>query len=137
MFYIGLNKKLHDITHHTLFFDEDFEEHARDIYKTPRWPRAPQFYVSCTSVTDPTVAPQGCENLVVLIPVAAGLDDTTELREKYLQTIIDRFEKITGQSIRNNIVFRRSYAHAEVLERRLIVSTDSPIALPTSLMAPR
>ncbi|MEI9920313.1 MAG: phytoene desaturase family protein [Bacteroidota bacterium] len=113
LFYVGLNKKLKDITHHTLFFDEDFDVHAEDIYKTPRWPKAPQFYVSCTSATDPTVAPAGCENLVFLIPVASGLDDTQELREKYFHMIIERFERLTNQSIRDNIVFSRSYAHAD------------------------
>lgn len=113
LFYLGLNKKLQNIRHHTLFFDEDFDVHAKEIYKTPQWPTAPQFYVSCTSVTDPTVAPAGCENLVVLIPVAAGLEDTPGLREQYLDMVIRRFEKMTGQSIRNNIVFNRSYAHAD------------------------
>lgn len=113
LFYLGLNKKLQNIRHHTLFFDEDFDVHAKEIYKTPQWPTAPQFYVSCTSVTDPTVAPAGCENLVVLIPVAAGLEDTPGLREQYLDMVIRRFEKMTGQSIRDNIVFNRSYAHAD------------------------
>jgi phytoene desaturase len=115
MFYIGLNKKLANMCHHTLFFDEDFDTHAREIYRAPQWPEAPQFYVSCTSVTDPAVAPVGCENLVVLIPVASGLDDTPEVRQKYFDMVIHRLEKMTGQSIRNNIVFNRSYAHADFI----------------------
>jgi phytoene desaturase len=113
LFYIGLNKRLTSMCHHTLFFDEDFDVHAKEIYKTPRWPGAPQFYLSCTSVTDTTVAPAGCENLVVLIPVAAGLDDTPALRQKYFDLVIGRVEKMTGQSIRDNIVFKRSYAHSD------------------------
>lgn len=111
LFYIGLNKKLKNMSHHTLFFDEDFAEHARDIYKEPRWPRAPQFYVSCTSVSDPTTAPAGSENLVILIPVAAGLNDDRQTREKYFDMVIARIEKLTGESLRNNIVFKQSYAH--------------------------
>jgi phytoene desaturase len=111
LFYIGLNKKLGNMSHHTLFFDEDFGRHAKEIYKDPRWPHAPQFYVSCTSATDATVAPDGCENLVVLIPVASGLKDEPELREKYLHMVIKRLEKMTGQQLRNNIMFTRSYAH--------------------------
>lgn len=115
LFYIGLNKKLENMAHHTLFFDEDFGQHAKEIYKDPKWPTAPQFYVSCTSVSDETTAPAGCENLVVLIPVAAGLVDTQETREKYFRIIIDRLEKVTGQSLRNNIVFKRSYAHQDFI----------------------
>lgn len=113
LLYLGLNKKLKNMTHHTLFFDEDFGKHADQIYKDPQWPTAPQFYVSCTSATDPTTAPAGCENLVALIPVAAGLSDSPEIREKYSNIVIDRLEKITGQSIRDSIVFRKTYAHKD------------------------
>ncbi|HZY77879.1 MAG TPA: phytoene desaturase family protein [Cyclobacteriaceae bacterium] len=116
LFYIGVNKKLRNLRHHTLFFDEDFGLHANEIYKDPRWPQSPQFYVSCTSVSDPSTAPEGCENLVVLIPVAAGLNDEPHIREKYFNMIVDRFEKVTGESIRNNIVFKRSYAHRDFID---------------------
>lgn len=113
LFYIGLNRKLKNMAHHTLFFDEDFNVHAKEIYRDPRWPQAPQFYLSCTSVNDPTTAPPGCENLVALIPVAAGLDDTPQTRDRFFKMIIDRIEKVTGQSIRNSIVFNQSYAHQD------------------------
>jgi phytoene desaturase len=113
LFYIGLNKKLKNMSHHTLFFDTNFDQHSKEIYKDPQWPTAPQFYVSCTSVSDNTTAPPGCENLVILIPVAAGLIDDHHTREKYFNIIIDRFEKLTGESLRNNIVFKQSYAHAD------------------------
>lgn len=115
LFYIGLNKKLENMAHHTLFFDEDFGQHAKDIYKEPQWPAAPQFYVSCTSVTDLTTAPAGHENLVVLIPVAAGLNDEPKTREKYLDMVIDRLENVTGQKLRDHIVFKRSYAHRDFI----------------------
>ena len=116
LFYVGLNKKLQNMSHHTLFFDVDFDSHAEDIYKHPQWPGAPQFYVSCASHTDPTTAPPGCENLVILIPVASGLNDEPYIREKYLNAIIARMEKVTGQSIRDSIVFKRSYAHSDFID---------------------
>lgn len=115
IFYVGVNKRVSGLLHHTLYFDQDFGRHAKEIYDQPQWPTSPQFYVSAPSVTDPTVAPAGCENLFFLIPVAPGLPDSAELREKYFQTILDRFEKLMGQSIRDNIVFKRSYAHADFI----------------------
>lgn len=111
LFYLGINKRLHGLLHHTLFFDEDFTRHANEIYEKPQWPTAPQFYISCASQTDSGIAPQGCENLVVLIPVAPGLVDTDETREKYYSLVMRRLEKITGQSIIDHVVFKRSYAH--------------------------
>ncbi len=111
LYYVGLNKKLQGITHHTLFFDTSFEKHGKEIYTEPEWPSDPLFYVSATSVTDETVAPAGCENLFFLIPVAAGLTgDTEEVREIYFQKIVERYEKQTGQEILNSIVFKKTFA---------------------------
>ncbi|WKZ58362.1 MAG: phytoene desaturase family protein [Cyclobacteriaceae bacterium] len=111
IFYVGLNKKIEGVLHHTLFFDQDFIKHAEEIYEKPQWPTQPQFYISCPSKTDPTVAPAGHENVFFLIPVAPGLKDDEETRERYFNMVVDRFEQMTGQSIRSNIVFKRSYAH--------------------------
>jgi phytoene desaturase len=110
LYYIGLNKKVADIKHHNLFFDEDFDAHARDIYTNPKWPEKPLFYVSCTSKTDSSVAPTGCENLFFLMPIAPGLTDDEATRGKYFELMISRFESITGQSIRDHIVVKRGYA---------------------------
>ena len=111
LFYIGLNKKLNNVLHHSLFFDTDFGVHGAEIYTEPKWPENPLFYVSVTSVTDTTTAPDGFENLFFLIPVAAGLQgDTEELREKYFENIIARFESRTGQDIKRNIIYKKSYS---------------------------
>ncbi len=110
LYYIGTNKKVPGILHHNLFFDEDFDEHAHQIYTDPQWPDKPLFYVSCTSKTDPSVAPEGGENLFFLMPVAPGLNDDEATREKYFNIMLDRFERITGNIIRDSIVVKRSYA---------------------------
>lgn len=111
LYYVGLNKKLKNILHHSLFFDVDFDKHGKEIYDHPQWPGEPLFYVSATSVTDETVAPPGCENLFFLIPVAAGLKgDTAELRDEYFNKIIRRFEKHTGEKITDNIIFKKTYS---------------------------
>lgn len=110
LFFVGVNKKLDNIEHHNLFFDEDFEQHAKEIYTNPQWPSKPLFYVACTSKTDDTVAPTDGENLFFLIPIAPGLHDDDATREKYFDLVVDRFEHITGESIKDNIVVKRSYA---------------------------
>ncbi len=115
IYYLGINKRIKGLLHHTLFFDQDFSLHAREIYDEPRWPTAPQFYVSCPSKTDSEVAPQGAENLFVLVPVAPGLDDSEAVRQQYFESILPRLEKLLGESIREHIVFSRSYAHADFI----------------------
>ena len=111
IYYIGINKKLENVLHHSLFFDTDFQQHGEEIYTTQQWPVDPLFYVCAASVTDGTVAPPGHENLFFLVPVAAGLKgDTEELRDEYFEKILTRFEEHTGEQIRDAVVFKRSYS---------------------------
>ncbi|WP_162052747.1 phytoene desaturase family protein [Pontibacter pamirensis] len=116
LFYLGVNKRLQNLQHHNLFFDEDFGPHAHEIYTDPKWPNKPLFYVSAPSVTDSSVAPEGCENLFVLIPVAPDLEDKEEVREKYFHLVMDRLERLTKQEIRSSIIYKRSYAHKDFIQ---------------------
>ncbi|MDI9877543.1 phytoene desaturase family protein [Flectobacillus rivi] len=111
LFYLGVNKRIPKLLHHNLFFDEDFSLHAHEIYTEPKWPSKPLFYASAPSVTDSSVAPEGCENIFLLIPVAPDLEDTDEMREKYYDILMERLEKYCGTSIRDAVVYKRSYAH--------------------------
>jgi len=113
LFYMGLRQPLPGLTHHSLFFDEEFDRHAQQIYTRPSWPDKPLFYTSLSSKTDPTVAPQGKENLVILVPLAVDLPDPEEARERCYHQVMDRFEHIVGTDIRNLVEVRHSYAHSE------------------------
>ena len=115
LFYIGVDKPLPNMKHHVLFFDEDFKQHAHEIYNDPKWPSKPLLYASVTSKTDDTVAPAGHENLVILIPVAPDLEDTEAIREKYFHLAMDRLEAFTETNIRNHIVVKKSYAHNDFI----------------------
>ena len=117
LYYVGLNKKLKNVLHHTLFFDVPFEAHAREIYGNPKWPEKPLFYVSAVSQTDLSSAPEGGENLFFLIPVAAGLHgDTEELRNHYFDIILKRFEERTGESVKDSIVYYKTFAHQDFID---------------------
>jgi len=109
LFYVGLSKKLKNVSHHTLFFDSNFDKHAVEIYDTPQWPKDPLFYGSFPSITDDSFAPKGYEAATFLIPIAPGITDIPEIREEYFQKIIDRLEKLTDQNIKDFIIFKESY----------------------------
>ncbi|MEN8966447.1 MAG: oleate hydratase [Polaribacter sp.] len=109
LFYVGFDKKIENASHHTLFFDTDFDAHAEEIYDNPKWPTAPLFYANFTSMTDKTSAPEGKEAGFFLIPLAPGIEDTEELREQYFHKIMDRFEKLTNQNVKNNVIFKKSF----------------------------
>ena len=116
LYYVGLNKKIEGIQHHTLFFDTSFDVHGKEIYTTTQWPTNPLFYVSATSVSDATAAPEGCENLFLLIPVATGLEGDDEiLRDKYFNMIIERMEQRLQQSIKPHVIYKKTYAHSNFI----------------------
>ncbi len=111
LYYVGLNRKIKNLLHHSLFFDVDFQQHGHEIYSDPKWPTEPLFYLSATSVTEPETAIEGGETLFFLIPVAAGLKgDTEELRNVYFEKILNRFEQLTGENIKDAIVYKKSYS---------------------------
>jgi phytoene desaturase len=115
LYYVGLNKRIDGILHHNLFFDTDFNRHARQIYDKPEWPEEPLFYVSATSVTDPSGAPENCENLFILIPTAPGLKDDQSVKNKYYDIVMDRMESVFEQNIRRHVIFRRDFGCSDFI----------------------
>ena len=109
LFFVGLNKKIKRVSHHTLFFDVDFDLHATEIYDDPKWPSKPLFYGNFPSITDPSMSPNGKEACFFLIPIAPGITDSEKTRKKYFEIIINRLEKLTNQSIRKHILFKESF----------------------------
>ncbi|MEM7382942.1 MAG: phytoene desaturase family protein [Bacteroidota bacterium] len=116
LYYLGTNRRIPNLLHHNLFFHDSPQQHFQEIYDSPRWPTNPLFYVSCTSKTDATVAPLGCENLFILIPVAPGLPDTPEIRERYLQFALQKIEALTDQKIAQHIIYQKTYAHHNFIQ---------------------
>jgi phytoene desaturase len=109
LFYVGFNKKVPNVAHHNLFFDTDFEKHAQDIYDNPKWTKDPLFYANFTSITNPNTAPKDCENGFFLIPIATNLEDNEDIRNEYFDIIIERLEKLTGEKLREHILFKKSF----------------------------
>lgn len=115
LFYVGLDTAV-KLPHHALFFDTDFDAHSEEIYDDPQWPENPLFYASFPSMSDPSLAPEGKQTATFLIPVGAGLKDNNEVRERYLNIIFDRFNKITGIDLRPHVEFQISYTVSDFVK---------------------
>jgi phytoene desaturase len=116
LFYVGFDKKIENVAHHTLFFDEEFDSHAEYIYDTPAWPKDPLFYASFPSISDSSFAPEGKEAATFLIPIAAGIQDTQKHRDEYFNIIIKRLENLTGKNVKDSILFVKSYCIKDFVE---------------------
>ena len=116
IFYLGVDKKINGLQHHNLFFHSDMEEHTQAIYKNPAWPNDPLFYVCCPSKTDSSVAPEGKENMFILMPIAIHLEDHEYIRERYYLDIIRTIEEFTGESIDDHVEIKRSYCVSDFIK---------------------
>jgi 1-hydroxy-2-isopentenylcarotenoid 3,4-desaturase len=102
---LGVEGRLPQLAHHSLFFTSDWDRNFGDIFgRDARVPDPASVYVCKPSGTDPTVAPGGCENLFVLVPVPAdvtigrGGDDGqgSELVERTADAAIDQVAAWAG-----------------------------------------
>ncbi len=113
LMYLGVKRRLERLAHHNLYFQEDWNTHFDTIFKRPAWPDEPCFYVSCITKTDPDMAPPGRENVFVLVPVAAGLDDNDAVRAAYADRVLGHIERITGEAIAPHIEVQRIFSHRD------------------------
>ncbi|MGB1152068.1 MAG: phytoene desaturase family protein [Schleiferiaceae bacterium] len=114
LYYLGIKGEVPNVLHHNLFFDHELDQHAAELYTHPQWPTKPLFYASAPTKTDTSIAPEGCENMFLLMPTAPGLaGDSEEVREKYYNIMMDRLEQFTGSSIRDRVVVKRSFAYSD------------------------
>ena len=133
IYFLGIKGRVKNLLHHNLFFDQSFEVFADEIYKSPRWPSNPLFYVSAPTKTDASVAPEGDENLFILIPVAPGLIDSDAIREKYFSLVMNRLELFTGENIRERIIVKKSFAPSD-FKRRYNAYKGNAYGLANTLM---
>ncbi len=116
IYYLGFKEKIPGLKHHTLFFEHDLDEHVKSIYDEKKWPENPLFYVCCPSKTDPQVAPQGHENVFLLMPLATGLSDGEHTREHYLGQMLKRLEQHTGaQNLSSKLAYKKSYCISDLM----------------------
>ena len=109
-------KKLKNLEHHNLYFAENWHTHFDTIFKHPAWPEKPCFYLSCISKTDPKSAPEGGENVFLLVPVAPDLDDSDEQREAYLAHVLEHVKEVTGEDLTQDVALQRIYTHRDFIE---------------------
>ncbi|MFQ3550365.1 MAG: phytoene desaturase family protein [Armatimonadota bacterium] len=110
LMYLGFNKPIEKLKHHSLSFEHDWVDHFNSIFDSPAWPAQPSYYICCPTKTDNSVAPEGCENVVLLVPVAAGLDDNDSTREWFAELAIGYLEKLVGEPISERIITKTIFS---------------------------
>ena len=117
LLYLGVEGDVENLAHHTLVLPLDWEGHFTQLFDAPSWPDDPAYYLCVPSKTDDSVAPDGHSNLFVLVPVAAGLDDTPERRRAYRDLVLADVAAHTGVDLRDRIVFERTFTVSDFADR--------------------
>jgi phytoene desaturase len=117
LLYLGVEGDVDELAHHTLVLPTDWDDHFEKIFDEPAWPDEPAYYLCVPSETDDTVAPDGHSNLFALVPVAAGLSDTEEMREAYRDKLLADIAENTGVDLRDRIVVERAFSISDFADR--------------------
>ncbi|MFB6128452.1 MAG: phytoene desaturase family protein [Halorhabdus sp.] len=117
LLYLGVEGDLPELAHHTLVLPTDWSEHFDAIFEDPAWPEEPSYYLCVPSKTDDEVAPEGHSNLFALVPIATGLDDAQETRDRYREKILEDIAEQTGVDLEDRIVVEEQFSISEFADR--------------------
>jgi 1-hydroxy-2-isopentenylcarotenoid 3,4-desaturase len=117
LMYLGVEGEVEELAHHTLVLPTDWDPHFAQIFDEPTWPDDPAYYLCVPSKTDDTVAPEGHSNLFALVPIAPGLADGPEVRERYREKVLEDIATNTGVDLRDRIVFEEQFSVSEFADR--------------------
>ncbi len=121
---LGVTGELPQLAHHSLFFTRDWGENFGAI-AAGRVPDPASVYVCRPSATDSTVAPDGHDNLFVLVPMPAdprlgrgGVDGAGDQAvEEIADAVIDQVARWAGiDDLAERIVVRRTVGPADFAE---------------------
>lgn len=111
LLYLGLDSKIPQLSHHTFYFQNDWNEHLNQTFIKKELPKNPCYYICTPSKSDPTVAPKGMENLFVLIPI--GVDNPDASHKKYVDHVISHIEKTLKTPLKKHILVKKVYAQKD------------------------
>lgn len=118
LLYLGVEGRVPQLAHHNLMFAKDWKHAFAQIFDRPAWPDDPSVYVCTPSVTDPTVAPVGDENLFVTVPIAPGLTYTDAELEAHADGVVDLIAREMGiPDLAERIRYRRVFSVRDFEER--------------------
>lgn len=119
--HLGVSRKFPQLAHHNFFYSRDQKEHFFKVFHENRLPDDPTIYLVAPSVTDPTQAPEGCENIKILPhipplsdgPGAYTRRDCLDLKEK----VLDKLERMGLDGLRKHTVVEDFWTPFDIEKR--------------------
>ncbi|MBO9540603.1 phytoene desaturase [bacterium] len=117
LMYLGVNREYPQLLHHNLIVSRDLKRNFRRIFQDKVLPDDPAFYICNPNKTDPSLAPEGCENLYVLVPVPHQTPniDWGEEEPRFREAMYDRLEAFGLTNLRKHVVVERIFTPDDFL----------------------
>jgi phytoene desaturase len=113
MFYWAVDTVYPQLAHHSVFLSGDYRASFDRIFHDHTLPERPSFYIHVPNRTDPTAAPPGCDNLMVLVPVGCIYEELEQdfdaLRARAKETVLKRLERLGIADLEAHIKHEVSY----------------------------
>ncbi|MDQ2730512.1 MAG: hypothetical protein M3Y56_02545, partial [Armatimonadota bacterium] len=107
--YLGCRKRFPQLLHHNFYFSGDANAEFEDLYERKLPHADPTIYLAVPSRTDPSVAPEGCENIYILVhtPYITAEYDWSSNAAGYRDLILDKLERSGLEGLRESIETER------------------------------
>jgi phytoene desaturase len=128
--YFGTDRRYPGIAHHSVIFSSRYEALLREIFHGAALPSEVSLYLHAPTVTDPLLAPPGCECFYVLSPVpnlAGRAIDWERIKEAYADRILAALEEHLP-NVRAHVVTRRLFTPRD-FERELAAHHGAAFSL--------
>ncbi|MEM7417255.1 MAG: phytoene desaturase [Gemmatimonadota bacterium] len=133
--YFGTDRRYDDsVAHHTILFGPRYKELLREIFNGPDLPDDFSLYLHAPTITDASLAPEGCEAFYVLAPVphlgSARIDWDTEAAP-YAEKILTYLEGVLPD-LRKHVI-TKSWMTPLDFERKLGAHLGSAFSVAPTL----
>jgi diapolycopene oxygenase len=118
--HIGTNRPFPQLAHHNFFYAKDQEKHFRKVFEEGEIPEDPTLYVVAPSRTDPSVCPEGCDNIKILphIPYLKKQDNPPpEAYHALRDRILQKMERTGLKGLNASIIIEDMWNPVDIQKR--------------------
>ncbi len=112
-FFWGLDKKYESLAPHTLFLAQDYRENFKSIIDDLGLPENPSLYVHDPARLDPSMAPDGEDTVIAIVPVGhmseSGDQDWAAIRDEARQHVFRRLASLGITDLESHIKFETNF----------------------------
>lgn len=125
--HLGVDRHYPNLAHHNFFYSRDPKRHFRSVFRDGEISEDPTIYLVAPCRTDPSQAPEGCENIKIL-PHIAHIQDPPHPPEAYdalRVRVLEKLERMGLPGLREHTIVEEMWTPHDI--ERLYASNRGAI----------